>query len=125
MPGEITKILLVEDEPMIVDMYKLKLEENGFEVLVTDKGSEALQLVKDKQPALVLLDVILPQVDGFSILQSIKAETTTKDIPVIILTNLSQESDQEKGQQLGAVSYLVKSQRTPTEVLTEIKKFIK
>jgi len=118
------KILLVEDDQMIVELYKLKLEESGFEVTVTEKGSEALEIAKKEKPDLILLDIILPEIDGFAILQTLKSESATKKIPVMLLTNLSQESDQQKGTQLGAAGYFVKAQHTPSDILAEIKKII-
>ena len=125
MAGKKHLILLVEDEQMIVDMYKLRLEEESFEVLVTDQGTEALEIASKKKPKLILLDIILPEVDGFSILMTLKSQASTKSIPVVMLTNLGQESDQAKGQQMGAVGYFVKSQHTPTDIIGEIKKIIK
>ena len=125
MSDKKTKILLVEDDQMIVEMYKLRMEEEGFEVILTEKGSEAIELAKKEKPAIILLDIILPEIDGFSILQSIKSESATKKIPVILLTNLSQESDQQKGIKLGATGYFVKAQHTPAEIMNEIKKILK
>ncbi|MFA5021189.1 MAG: response regulator [Patescibacteria group bacterium] len=119
------KILLVEDDSMIVEMYKLRFEEEGFETIVTDKGSEAIEIAKRDQPDLILLDVILPEIDGFSILREIKSEMTTKKIPVLLLTNLSQESDQQKGTELGADGYFIKAQHTPADLMNEIKKVLK
>ena len=124
MSDQKVKVLLVEDEQMIADMYKLRLEEDGYEVIVTDKGSEAIEIAKNQKPAIVLLDIILPETDGFSILQTLKGDDDTKKIPVLMLTNLGQESDQLKGEQFGAVGYFVKSQHTPAEVLNEIKKVL-
>lgn len=125
MSDKKAKVLLVEDEAMIVDMYKLRLEEEGYEVLTTDKGSEALEMAKEQKPDIVLLDIMLPEIDGFTILQGLKDQSATKKIPVLMLTNLGQESDQLKGQQLGAEGYFVKSQHTPAEVLNEVKRLIK
>ncbi|MFA6228469.1 MAG: response regulator [Patescibacteria group bacterium] len=125
MPGDKIKVLLVEDDAMIVDMYKLRLEEEGYEVIITDKGSQAIELAKTDDPDIILLDIILPEVDGFSILSSLKSEAATKKIPTIIMTNLGQESDQEKGQQLGAEEYFVKAQHTPADVINVIKKYLK
>ncbi len=122
--GNKIKVLLVEDDSMIVEMYKFRLEEEGFDVLVTDKGTEALEIASKEKPNIILLDVILPEVDGFSVLQMIKNNSKTKNIPVVMLTNLGQESDKEKGNQLGAVEYFIKSQHTPAEVLAAIKKII-
>ncbi|OQA37178.1 MAG: Transcriptional regulatory protein SrrA [Parcubacteria group bacterium ADurb.Bin326] len=118
------KVLLVEDESMIVDMYKMRLEEEGFEVLVTDKGTEAFEIASKEKPNIILLDVILPEIDGFSVLQMIKDDSKTKNIPVMMLTNLGQESDKEKGSQLGAVEYFIKSQHTPADVLSAVKKIV-
>ena len=124
MPGDKVKVLLVEDDPMIIDMYKLRLEEEGYEPIITDKGSEAIDLAKREKPDIILLDIILPEVDGFSVLSSLKGESETKKIPVIIMTNLGQETDQDKGKQLGAEEYFVKAQHTPADVVNVIKKYI-
>ncbi|HNW09583.1 MAG TPA: response regulator [bacterium] len=118
------KILLVEDDPMIVEMYKMRFEEEGFEVLVTDRGSEALEIASQQRPVAVLLDVILPEIDGFSILQNLKSSPDTRDIPVMLLTNLGQESDQEKGRQLGVADYFVKSQHTPADIIQRVNSII-
>lgn len=118
------KILLVEDDPMIVEMYKNRLEEEGFEVLTTDKGSEVLEIAIKEKPNIVLLDVILPEIDGFSILEMLKNDNHTKNIPVMMLTNLGQEGDQNKGMNLGAVQYFIKSKHTPSDVLVEIRKIL-
>lgn len=125
MPETKKKILLVEDDPMIVDMYKIRLEEDGFEVYVTDKGSEALKIAEKENPDLVLLDIILPEIDGFAVLQLLKEDAKTKKIPVILLTNLGQESDRQKGLSFGAADYFVKAQFTPANVITAVKKLIK
>lgn len=118
---EKTKILIVEDEAMIVDMYRMRLEAEGYEVLTTDKGSEALALAEEKKPAVILLDVILPEVDGFAVLQSLKNNFATHDIPVLMLTNLSQESDIERATTIGVSDYFVKAQHTPSEILQKIR----
>ncbi len=119
------KILLVEDEAMIVEMYKLRLEEEGYEVLTTDKGSEAIKLASSEKPDVILLDIILPEVDGFTILQTIRSQVATKKIPVLLLTNLGQESDQNKGTELGADGYFVKAAHTPADIINEVKKVLK
>jgi len=119
------KILLVEDDSMIVEMYKLRFEEEGYEVLVTEKGSEALALVEQQKPDIILLDIILPEIDGFAVLQTLKADSANKDIPVLLLTNLGQESDKEKGINLGATDYFIKSKHTPTDIIQKIKEIIK
>ena len=116
------KILLVEDDPFLVDIYTTKLREEDFEVVVADDGDKALELVEKEKPDLVLLDIVLPNKDGWEILKEVK--TKNKKIKVIILSNLGQKEEVEKGMRLGAEKYLIKSNFTPSEVVEEIKKLI-
>lgn len=118
-------VLLVEDDQMILDMYKLRLEKEGYRIFTTDKGSEALELAKHEKPDVILLDVILPEVDGFSILQELKKNKVTHHIPVVLLTNLGQESDRDKGKAMGANDYYVKVEHDPSDVVTKIKSLLK
>lgn len=119
------KVLLVEDEQMIVQMYKIRMEDEGWEVFNTDRGSEAIKLAKSEKPDIILLDIILPETDGFSILKELRSEASTKKIPVMMLTNLGQESDQNKGKEMGVNGYFIKSQHTPRDVITKIENLIK
>jgi len=119
------KILLVEDDAMILDMYKGRLEEEGYEVFTTDKGSSAIELAKKEKPEIILLDVILPEVDGFTILDEIKQDKLLKNTPVMMLTNLGQETDQNKAIARGAVGYFVKAQHTPGDIIKKVKELIK
>lgn len=119
------KVLIIEDDSMISSMYKTKLTQEGFEVLVAETGSRGLEMAMQEKPDLILLDVILPQLDGFAVLQEIKsAQASTKDIPVIMLTNLSTEEDKDKGAKFGATEYLVKASLTPTQVSDTVKKYL-
>ena len=97
------------------------MDNEGWEVFSTDRGSEAVELAKKEKPHIVLLDIILPETDGFSVLQKLRAETATKNIPVLMLTNLGQESDQNRGQELGIEGYFIKSQHTPADVIAKIR----
>jgi DNA-binding response OmpR family regulator len=119
------KILLVEDDFMISSMYKTKFEAEGFEVFVADNGSAGLELAKKEKPDIIMLDVILPQLDGFSVLEQIKQDKTTKNIPVIMLTNLGTEEDKKKGEAMGALDYLVKASLTPGQVSEKIKQALR
>ena len=116
------KILLVEDDPFLIDIYTTKLREENFKVAVADNGDRALEFVEKENPDLVLLDIVLPNKDGWEILKEIKAKN--KEIKVIILSNLSQKEEVEKGLNLGAEKYLIKSNFTPSEVVEQIKKLI-
>jgi DNA-binding response OmpR family regulator len=117
-------ILLVEDDPFLIDIYTTKLKEAGFSVEVAATGEEALNKVKEKKPSLVILDIVLPQVDGWEILRQIKTGKGSDNLKVIILSNLGQKEEVEKGIKLGATKYLIKAHFTPSQVVEEIKKII-
>ena len=123
--NEKIKILVVEDDPFLLGMYVTKLEMSGFIVTGVEDGNEAVPAVEKEKPDLILLDIILPNMDGFEILKKLKKENSTKDIPVIIFTNLGQQADVEKGLELGAVDYLIKAHFTPSEVITKVNKILK
>jgi len=115
------KILLVEDDNFIIDIYITKLKEVGFSVQSAVNGEDALAKIKQSSPDLVLLDIVLPQVTGFEFLQEIKSMPELKNVPVIVLSNLGQKKEIEKGLSLGAAKYLIKAHYTPTEVVEEIR----
>ncbi len=110
---------------MISSMYKTKFEADGFDVFVADNGAMGLELAKKEKPDIIMLDVILPQLDGFSVLEQIKQDETIKKIPVIMLTNLGTDEDRQKGEKMGAFDYLVKASLTPGQVSEKIKQAIK
>jgi len=118
-------ILIVEDDTMISAMYQTKLSAEGFEIFVADNGADGLKLAAENKPDLILLDVIMPQMDGFAVLTELKDNVKTKKIPVVLLTNLATDEDQQKGKELGATDYIVKSSLTPDQVSERVKKFLK
>jgi len=122
--GANKKILMVEDDQFLRELAIKKFRLAGYEIVTAADGAEALALVEQKQPALILLDIILPGIDGFEVLRALSANAQSKDIPVIILSNLGQESDIDRGKKLGAVEYLVKTEFTLDEILKKIKKLI-
>ena len=117
------KVLLVEDDPFLIDIYSTKLSESGFEVHLAKDGGDALDSCKKFKPDVIILDIVLPHTDGWQILKQLKAEEGLKDVKIIILSNLSQKEEVEKGLSLGADKYLIKSDYTPTQVVGEISKF--
>ena len=119
------KILIVEDDKMISNMYETKLKQEGFFVLVAENGASGLDLAVKEEPDIVLLDVILPQMDGFSVLQELRGNPGTKKTPVVMLTNLGTSEDQEKGKKLGATDYWVKAAMTPSQVAEKVKELLK
>ena len=114
-------ILLVEDDEFLAELYATKLNLEGFEVSLASDGEKGLKLIKEENPDLVLLDIIMPKMDGFEVLKQIKSDKKTKSIPVILLTNLSQKDEVKKGLELGAVDYLIKAHFMPSEVVKKIK----
>ncbi len=115
------KLVLVEDETFLGEMYVKKFEEEGFEMVWVDEGGKALDTIRTVHPDAVILDILLPQISGFAILQKMKQEDALRHIPVVILTNLSEAEDQERGKHLGAVSYILKVDATPEEVVRQVK----
>jgi len=119
------KILIVEDDQFLMDIYATKLREEGFEVIEATNGEVALEKLRESQPDLILLDIILPIKEGFEILKEIKNDEKFKNLPVIIISNISQRDVIKKSLSLGAVKYLVKADYTPSQIVKEIKKILK
>ena len=118
------KILVVEDDSFLLQMYTTKLETENFEVLTALSGGEALRVVEKEHPSLILLDLNLPEVDGFTVLEELKSKDETKDIPVIVLTNFSNKEDINRCLDLGAADYLIKAHFVPAEVIEKVKKVL-
>jgi len=118
------KILIVEDDEFLSGMYITKFTMEGFHVVFAEDGELGLAKAKVELPKLILLDILLPKKNGFEVLQELKSEETTKQIPVILLTNLSQEDDIKRGYELGAVDYLVKAYNIPSEVVKKVKEHL-
>lgn len=118
------KILVVEDDKFLRELLSHKLEAAGFSVLLAIDGQEALKIVKEEMPQIVLLDLVLPGIDGFEILKQIKENDQTSKIPVIVLSNLGQKEEIEKGMSLGANDYLIKAHFTPDEIIEKIGKVL-
>jgi DNA-binding response OmpR family regulator len=119
------KILVVEDDRYLSGAYKVKLLKMGFDVQTASDGDEALAVLRNYRPDLILLDLIMPVKDGFTTLTEIKNDENLKNIPVIIATNLGQKEDIEKGMKLGAVDYLVKTDTSIDDFVNKIKGVLK
>jgi len=119
------KILLVEDDPFLIDIYTTKLKEAGFTVKVAEEGEAVLPALKENTPDLMILDIVLPQVDGWEVLRRIQKEKAFKKLKIVVLSNLGQKSEIAKGLKLGAMKYLIKAHHTPSEVVEEIKNILK
>jgi len=115
-------ILFIEDESALQKTFGDLLREEGYEMISALDGEVGLRLAKEKKPDLILLDLILPRIHGFDVLKQLKEDPETKDIPIIVLTNLEGIGDVDKAIRLGAKTYLVKAQYTLEEVMEKIKK---
>ncbi len=118
------KILIVEDDQFLQAMYVTRFEQAGFKVFSAEDGEKGLKIAKKEKPDFILLDVILPKMNGFEVLKELKADADTKDIKVMLLTNLSQRGEVEDGLKQGAVDYLIKAHFMPTEVVNKVKKHL-
>ncbi len=117
------KILIIEDNETLVRMYKKKLEHDGFEVAAAYSGGEGLIATSKEKPDLILLDIMMPAVDGFEVIKQLKRQEETKNIPIVILTNLgTSEIFIDEAKMLGVKSYLVKYKTSAQEVVETIKK---
>jgi CheY-like chemotaxis protein len=115
------KIFIIEDDQFYLKIYKKKFEVDGYQVEIASNGEEGLAKMGEFKPDIVLLDIMMPKLDGFDVLDKMKADARLKDVPVIMMTNLSTQEDMEKAKQKGAVDYIVKSDVTPSQVVTQIK----
>ena len=119
-----TKILVVEDDNFLANAYRIKLQKIGFEVIVANDGDEALEKIKSENIDLVILDLIIPKIDGFGVLTEIRSQEEYKNIPILVASNLGQSEDLNRAMKLGANDFVVKSD-TPLDMLIEkIKKLI-
>lgn len=114
-------ILIIEDEGLLARMYSKKLEIDGYDCLSATNGQDGINVAREKNPDIILCDVMMPVMDGITVLKDLKANDKTKDIPVIMLSNLSDEKYVNQALELGAVSYLIKSKLVPADVVAKIK----
>ena len=121
MEKEKKKILIIEDDKFLRELIVKKLVNEGFDVHEAVDGESGVKKIKELRPDLVLLDLILPGIDGFEVLSRIKEDPSMETIPVIILSNLGQKEDIERGLKLGARDFLVKAKFTPSEIIQKIK----
>ncbi|AKM78162.1 MAG: Response regulator receiver domain protein [Candidatus Wolfebacteria bacterium GW2011_GWC2_46_275] len=118
------KILIVEDDSFIVKAYQIRFENDNFDVFIATTGTDALHYL-DKEPVdVVLLDLMLPGVSGFDVLMAIRKNNIWKNVPVIILSNLGQTEDIQRGKDLGATDYIVKANARINEVADKVKRYL-
>ncbi|MEI8343886.1 MAG: response regulator transcription factor [Candidatus Moraniibacteriota bacterium] len=119
------KILIVEDDAFIRDIYQTKFNQEGFEVVMAEDGIFALEKMEQFIPDIILLDVLMPYMDGVEVLKKIKENAKLKNIPIIMLTNISEKEKVDMASENGADGYLIKSHFTPSEVVQKVKVLLK
>ena len=113
-------LLLVEDDPFISSLLKVRFNSEGFTVLYAADGEAALIMLRQEKPDLVLLDLILPKKSGFEIMEAMQADPQLNKVPIIIVSNLGQDSDIARGQELGAVAYFVKAKTSIDNLIEKV-----
>ena len=118
------KILIIDDDPFIADMYVLKFKAEGFEVQAANDGKVGIKLAADMKPDVILLDVVMPAMDGFDVLQKLRSDESLGRPKILFLTNFGQREDIKRGMQLGADGYIIKAHFTPSEVSAKVKEML-
>ena len=120
-----TRISIVEDDQLIAQMYRMKLEAEGYDVDVAESGMNGIQMIEQTHPDLILLDYSFPDINGSAVLQEARRNPATAKVPVIVLTNMDNETVHDEPTKWGVDDYIVKVDLTPREVLDRIKKALK
>jgi twitching motility two-component system response regulator PilH len=120
MSQQVHRILLVEDDRFLRKAARVMLRKLGHTVIAAEDGEEALRLARAELPELILLDLIMPKIQGFEVLRTLKADPTTSGIPVIVMSNLSQDTDKQSTLNAGAIAYLVKANLSLTELAAAV-----
>ena len=115
------KILIIEDDPLMSRLYQKAFTFEGYQVVAAFDGEEGWEKMKQENPNIILLDIMMPKMNGLEFLQKIKKDPDYKKIPIVCLTNLAGQQDAEKALLLGAVKYIVKSEYEPKQVVNMIK----
>lgn len=118
------KILVIDDDRFLAQIYILTLKKVGYEVILMENGTVGIEAAKKEKPNAIILDILMPGMDGFQVLRELKKSEKTKDIPVIMLTSLSQKEDEEMGMRGGAEAYLTKSTTLPDDVVKQLKRLL-
>ena len=122
---EEVSVLFIEDDAAVAEMYRLKLELDGYTVTIAPDGEQGLKLARETPPDIVFLDIRLPRMDGFAVLEALRADAALGRIPVIILSNYGEAELVERGLKLGALDYLIKAETTPSSLSRGVGKWIK
>lgn len=118
------KVLFIEDDALIVKIYTARLTKDGYEVFTADNGEDGIKIALEKRPDLVVLDVMMPKVDGFGVLQKLRSDANFTKVPILLYSNLAQEEELKRALAMGATEFIVKANISPTELVEKIKKYL-
>lgn len=118
------KVLIIEDDFFIRDLYQAEAENQGLEADVAVDGKQALEKIGQNKPDIILLDLMLPNMDGLTVLKTVKAGDTTRDIPVVVITNVEDSEKERQALSSGASAYLLKINNTPGSIVTKVKEML-
>ena len=125
MPENRKKVLIIEDDDHISKIYGIKLSKENVDTIIARDGQEGINMIASEKPDLVLLDLMIPIKDGFTVLEEVKKTPFGKNLPILVLSNLGQESDIEKATSLGAADYFIKVNLSIQEVIDKVKSYLK
>lgn len=117
------KILIVEDDPLIVKIYTTRLKADGYDVLSAENGEEGIKIAEESFPDLIILDVMMPRVDGFAVLERLRKNPSFKDTPILMYSNLNNEEEIERAIKMGVTEFLVKANLSPTQMVLKMKQY--
>ena len=118
------KILFIEDDPLIVKIYTTRLTTDGYTVLSAENGEQGLEIAQKETPDLIVLDIMMPKIDGFGVLTKLRSLAQFKTIPILVYSNLAQEDEIARAKQIGATEFIIKANLSPTEMVGKIKQYL-
>lgn len=119
-----SKILFVEDDPLIVKIYTTRLTADGYHVLSAENGEDGIKLAEQEIPDLIVLDIMMPRVDGFGVLEKLRANPKLQKTPILVYSNLAQEDEMKRAVSMGATEFIVKANLSPTAMVDRIKQYL-
>lgn len=118
------KILFIEDDPLIVKIYSTRLKADGHEVFSAENGEEGLKVIGECRPDVVVLDVMMPRMDGFAVLEHLRSMDTYKNIPILMYSNLNNEEEIVRAKKAGVTEFIVKANLSPTQMVVKIEQYL-
>jgi len=119
------KILIIEDEKFLLEMYQGRFEKEGYQVFTAIDGQCGLRLAQKEKPDLIILDILMPGMDGYEVIRKLKEDNQTKEITILVLSNLGQREEVNQGLKLGADDYIIKTDLTPSELVNKVERMFK